>query len=36
MLLKRLSSITLADLSKDFHRRMAGGGFTQKDIEHAL
>ena len=36
MLLKRFNSITLADLSKDFHRRMTGGGFTKKDIEHAL
>jgi Rrf2 family protein len=36
LLLKRFNSITLADLSKDFHRRMTGGGFTQKDIEHAL
>ena|SRR5688572_27989135 len=36
LLLKRFNSITLADLSKDFHRRMTGGGFTHKDIEHAL
>jgi DNA-binding IscR family transcriptional regulator len=36
LLLKRFNSITLADLSKDFHRRMTGGGFTAKDIEHAL
>jgi len=36
LLLKRFNSITLADLSKDFHRRMTGGGFTSKDIEHAL
>ena len=36
LLLKRFNGITLADLSKDFHRRMTGGGFTQKDIEHAL
>ncbi|MFS2165232.1 RrF2 family transcriptional regulator [Variovorax sp. Varisp62] len=35
LLLKRFNSITLADLSGDFHRRMTGGGFTQKDIEHA-
>ncbi|MFM9927406.1 Rrf2 family transcriptional regulator [Variovorax sp. H27-G14] len=35
LLLKRFNSITLADLSKDFHRRMTGGGFTLKDIEHA-
>lgn len=36
LLLKRFNSITLADLSKDFHRRMTGGGLTLKDIEHAL
>lgn len=36
LLLARLNRITLADLSKDFHRRMTGGGFTSKDIEHAL
>ncbi|MDQ0573122.1 Rrf2 family protein [Variovorax paradoxus] len=36
LLLKRFNGITLADLSKDFHRRMTGGGFTHKDIEHAL
>ena len=35
LLLKRFNSITLADLSRDFHRRMTGGGFTLKDIEHA-
>ncbi|EJL76022.1 putative transcriptional regulator [Variovorax sp. CF313] len=35
LLLKRFDSITLADLSRDFHRRMTGGGFTLKDIEHA-
>jgi Rrf2 family protein len=35
LLRKRFNSITLADLSKDFHRRMTGGGFTHKDIEHA-
>lgn len=34
LLLKRFNSITLADLSKDFHRRMTGGGLTLKDIEH--
>ena len=27
LLLRRFNSITLADLSKDFHRRMTGGGF---------
>ena len=36
LLLERFNSITLADLSRDFHRRMTGGGFTRKDIEHAL
>ena len=36
LLLKRLGQITLADLSKDFHRRMVAGGFSHKDIEHAL
>ncbi|MGJ7531116.1 RrF2 family transcriptional regulator [Variovorax sp. GB1P17] len=36
LLLRRFNSITLADLSKDFHRRMTGGGLTLKDIEHAL
>ena len=36
LLLRRFNSITLADLSRDFHRRMTGGGFTSKDIEHAL
>jgi len=35
LLLRRFNSITLADLSRDFHRRMTGGGFTSKDIEHA-
>ena len=35
LLLRRFNSITLADLSRDFHRRMTGGGFTLKDIEHA-
>ena len=35
LLLRRLNGITLADLSKDFHRRMTGGGFTLKDIAHA-
>ena len=35
LLLRRFNSITLADLSKDFHRRMTGGGLTLKDIEHA-
>ena len=35
LLLRRLNGITLADLSRDFHRRMTGGGFTHKDIEHA-
>jgi Rrf2 family protein len=34
LLLKRFNSITLADLSRDFHRRMTGGGLTLKDIEH--
>lgn len=36
LLLERFNRITLADLSKDFHRRMTRGGFTHKDIEHAL
>lgn len=36
LLLKRLGQITLADLSKDFHRHMVAGGFSHKDIEHAL
>jgi Rrf2 family protein len=35
LLLARLGRITLADLSKDFHRRMHEGGFTAKDIAHA-
>ncbi|MDP9913791.1 DNA-binding IscR family transcriptional regulator [Variovorax boronicumulans] len=35
LLLRRLNGITLADLSRDFHRRMTGGGFTAKDIAHA-
>jgi Rrf2 family protein len=35
LLLARLGRITLADLSKDFHRRMQEGGFTAKDIAHA-
>ncbi|MGJ7557331.1 RrF2 family transcriptional regulator [Variovorax sp. RB3P1] len=35
LLLRRFNSITLADLSRDFHRRMTGGSFTLKDIEHA-
>lgn len=35
LLLARLGRITLADLSKDFHRRMYEGGFTAKDIAHA-
>ncbi len=36
LLLERFHGITLADLSRDFHRRMTGGGFTRQDIEHAL
>jgi DNA-binding IscR family transcriptional regulator len=35
LLLARLSTVTLAALSKDFHRRMVAGGFSHKDIEHA-
>lgn len=35
LLLRRLNGITLADLSRDFHRRMTGGGFTAKDTAHA-
>jgi len=35
LLLRRLNGITLADLSRDFHRRMTSGGFTAKDIAHA-
>lgn len=36
LLLERFNRVTLADLSRDFHRRMTGGGFTHKDIDHAL
>jgi DNA-binding IscR family transcriptional regulator len=35
LLLRRFNSITLADLSRDFHRRMTSGSFALKDIEHA-
>ena len=35
LLLKRLHQVTLAALSKDFHRRMVTGGHSHKDIQHA-
>lgn len=35
LLLARLGSITLAALSRDFHRRMVAGGHSQQEIEHA-
>ena len=35
LLLERFNSITLADLSRDFHRRMTRGGFNLKDFQHA-
>jgi DNA-binding IscR family transcriptional regulator len=36
LLLKRLHQVTLAALSKDFHRRMVAGGHSHKDIQHAV
>jgi DNA-binding IscR family transcriptional regulator len=35
LLLSRLGTVTLAALSKDFHRRMVAGGLSHKDIQHA-
>ena len=35
VLLARLGQVTLAALSKDFHRRMAAGHFSAEDISHA-
>jgi len=34
LLLARLGSVTLAALSRDFHRRMLAGGHSQKEIDH--
>jgi DNA-binding IscR family transcriptional regulator len=34
LLLERLGEVTLADLSKDFHRRLVHGGHTLEDMTH--
>ncbi|SDP38826.1 DNA-binding transcriptional regulator, IscR family [Rhodoferax sp. OV413] len=36
VLLARLDQVTLAALSKDFHGRMVSGGFSHKDMDHAV
>jgi hypothetical protein len=35
LLMARLHEVTLAALSKDFHRRMVAGGHSLGDIAHA-
>ncbi|MDO9357125.1 MAG: Rrf2 family transcriptional regulator [Solirubrobacteraceae bacterium] len=35
LLLARLGTVTLAQLSKDFHRRLVAGGHTKRSTEHA-